>query len=355
LVTDRDTVLILTNEKDHAADAVDRELAELAIPTIRWDPGNVPCLAAAGAWFDGQDWEAPQYRTGSGPVDLSRVGVVWVRRPSVPAVGGAPELAAFIGDETASLMAGLWSVLQAEWVNDLTAGRRASSKPLQLAVAASVGWATPRTYIGNDPVEVRRLWSRCDRQIIMKPFTVAAVAVRGDLRVPYTSLVDAGELRDDDAIWGCPAIWQEALPKAFEVRITVVGDSVLAGAIDSQASSRTRDDWRRYDFENVAHSAHELPEEVRAQSLALVAALGLRFGAIDAVATPDGRYVFLEVNPFGQWLWMEQLCGLPIAEAHASLFARLLNDGGALSQSNSGSASRYQLSRTLRLARGAKG
>lgn len=333
MATERDTVLVLTNEEDHAADAVGRKLADHAIRTIRWDPGNVPGVAAAGAWFNGRVWEALRYRTGSGPVDLSRVGVVWVRRPSVPVVVGAPELAAFITDEAASLTAGLWSILPAEWVNDLTAGRRASSKPLQLSVAASVGWATPHTYIGNDPVEVRRLWSQCAGQMILKPFTVAAVPVTGNLRVPYTSLVADGELRDDDAIWRCPAIWQEAIPKAFEVRITVIGDSVLAGAIDSQASGRTRDDWRRYDFENVAHSAHDLAEQVRAQSLALVAALGLRFGAIDAVVTPDGRYVFLEINPFGQWLWMEQLCDLPIAEAHAALFGRLLSELGPASRS----------------------
>ncbi|MBI3751774.1 MAG: RimK domain-containing protein ATP-grasp [Chloroflexi bacterium] len=326
MATDRDTVLVLTNEQDHAADAVACKLTNRAIRTIRWDPGNVPGVAAAGAWFDRRRWKALQYRTGAGVIDLARVGVVWVRRPSVPVVGGPPEVAAFVVDESASLTNGLWSILAAEWINDLTAGRRASSKPLQLQLATSVGWKVPLTYIGNDPVEVRRLRARCGGQMIMKPFTTAAVPLAGTLRVPYTRLVGGADLRDDDAIWRCPAIWQEAIPKAFELRITVVGDHVLAGAIDSQASTRTRDDWRRYDFENVAHAAHDLPEHIRAQALALVSALGLRFGAIDAVVRPDGQYVFLEINPFGQWLWMEQLCGLPIADAHAALFASLLSD-----------------------------
>jgi len=47
----------------------------------------------------------------------------------------------------------------------------------------------------------------------------------------------------------------------------------------------------------------------------LVARLGLRFGAIDIIVTPDDRYVFLEINPNGQWLWIEEETGLPIRDA----------------------------------------
>ena len=326
---EREAVLILTNEDDHAADAVEEGLARARIPTIRWDPGTVPEIAAAGAWFHDGAWTRLRWRSGAGTHDLSRVGVVWVRRPSPPKIHGLPEVVAFVAEEATSLGLGLWSVMQAAWVNDVTAGRRAGSKPLQLAVASEVGWQTPETYIGNDPEEVRRLWERTAGRVIMKPFTLAAVPGPLGLRAPYTRRLSPADLEDQDAIWASPAIWQEAIDKAFELRITVVGEDVWAGAIDSQASDRTRDDWRRYDFEKVAHSAYEVPETVRDRCLALVTALGLRFGAIDVIVTPDGRYVFLEINPFGQWLWMEQLCGLPIATSHVKLFKNLLSrDGG---------------------------
>jgi glutathione synthase/RimK-type ligase-like ATP-grasp enzyme len=42
--------------------------------------------------------------------------------------------------------------------------------------------------------------------------------------------------------------------------------------------------------------------------------LGLNFGAVDMILTPDGRYVFLEINPNGQWGWVEDLTGMPISE-----------------------------------------
>jgi hypothetical protein len=55
-------------------------------------------------------------------------------------------------------------------------------------------------------------------------------------------------------------------------------------------------------------------------------AFGLFYGAIDLIRTLDGTYVFLEMNPFGQWAWVQDLCGLPLAEAHCQLF-RMLIDG----------------------------
>jgi glutathione synthase/RimK-type ligase-like ATP-grasp enzyme len=229
-----------------------------------------------------------------------------------------------VGDEALSLTTGLWSIIDAEWVSDLDAGRRAASKPLQLACAAALGWRTPETYIGNDPNEVRRVWQRTRGRVVVKPFVLAGVPLDGSVRVPYTRPLERHDLADDDRIWASPAIWQEAIEKSFELRITVVGEQVFAGAIDSQASERTRNDWRRYDFDQVRHTPFELPVEHQARSRSIVKELGLRFGALDVIVTPAGEYVFLEINPFGQWLWMEQLCGLPIAAAHVGLFQELL-------------------------------
>jgi pyruvate carboxylase len=49
----------------------------------------------------------------------------------------------------------------------------------------------------------------------------------------------------------------------------------------------------------------------------LMRSLGLRFGALDFLVTPEGEWVFLEVNPNGQRAFVEQATGLPIAAAIA--------------------------------------
>lgn len=117
----------------------------------------------------------------------------------------------------------------------------------------------------------------------------------------------------------CPVIFQAYVPKLFELRITVVGKQVFAAEIHSQQANHTRHDWRRYDNYKTPHLPHQLPCSMEQRCVHLVEQLGLSYGAIDMVVTPDGRYVFLEINPNGQYLWIEETTGLPISDAICDL------------------------------------
>jgi glutathione synthase/RimK-type ligase-like ATP-grasp enzyme len=72
---------------------------------------------------------------------------------------------------------------------------------------------------------------------------------------------------------------------------------------------------------NAKHVAHDLPDDVADKLRGLMHRLGLIYGAIDLRLTPDGRYVFLEINPAGQFLYVEQQTGQPIAAALAARLA----------------------------------
>lgn len=112
---------------------------------------------------------------------------------------------------------------------------------------------------------------------------------------------------------------QEYVEKALEFRVTIIGGRIFTCAIHSQDSERTRHDWRRYDFEKVKHEVYQLPVEVEQKLLALMKEWGLVYGAMDMILTPSGEYVFLEVNPTGQWGWIEYLTGMPISRTIAEL------------------------------------
>jgi glutathione synthase/RimK-type ligase-like ATP-grasp enzyme len=114
-------------------------------------------------------------------------------------------------------------------------------------------------------------------------------------------------------------IFQAYVPKRLEVRVTVVGSAIFPAEIHSQQTHRTRHDWRRYDHGETPYLPHALPGHVAERCLRLVAELGLCYGAIDLVLTPDGRYVFLEINPNGQYLWIEHATGMPISGAVCDL------------------------------------
>lgn len=72
--------------------------------------------------------------------------------------------------------------------------------------------------------------------------------------------------------------------------------------------------------EMVPHTIIDLPAALRDALHALMRRLNLEFGCIDIIEGQDDKYYFLEVNPNGQWLWIEQLTGAPIS---ASLAAEL--------------------------------
>jgi glutathione synthase/RimK-type ligase-like ATP-grasp enzyme len=122
----------------------------------------------------------------------------------------------------------------------------------------------------------------------------------------------------------CPIITQAAIPKALELRATVVGDEVLTVAIHSQQTRHTRHDWRRFDHDRTPITRYALDPVSQQRCRDLVRQLGLAYGAIDLILTPDGRIVFLEINPNGQYLWLELLGGVPISDS----VARWLANGG---------------------------
>src|SRR5205814_484076 len=102
----------------------------------------------------------------------------------------------------------------------------------------------------------------------------------------------------------------------YELRVTVVGARVFAAKIDSQANADAKLDWRR-SLHDVAYEAVALPEEIETRIQAFMRFFGLVYGAFDFIVTPQGGYVFLEVNPSGQYMWLECATGLGITAALA--------------------------------------
>jgi glutathione synthase/RimK-type ligase-like ATP-grasp enzyme len=86
--------------------------------------------------------------------------------------------------------------------------------------------------------------------------------------------------------------------------------------MNTQANEITRIDWRAGARE---HEIFDLPEQVKASIRRLVASFGLNFASIDLILTPEGEFVFLDLNPNGQWLWLELELGLPLSATMADL------------------------------------
>jgi MvdD family ATP-grasp ribosomal peptide maturase len=215
---------------------------------------------------------------------------------------------------------GLLASLPCFVIDRLSRLRQAEHKQLQLRVARDVGLDVPRTLISNEPSAVRAFADECRGKIITKMMAAFAVYEEGLEKVVFTNPVSAKDLEDLDGLRYCPMTFQEHLEKAVELRTTVVGDRVFTAAVDSKLMDRARNDWRREGRALMASwKPHDLPKDVEQKLLRLMDAFGLNYGAVDFVVTPDGRHVFLEINPAGEFFWLERDPGFPVSQAIADV------------------------------------
>lgn len=133
-----------------------------------------------------------------------------------------------------------------------------------------------------------------------------------DEPVPYDRVKDA------------PVLLQEEIPKRADIRVIVIGDVIYAVAIDSQQDEQTVVDWR-CGGPGLSHEVIDLPGQLRGQLLSLADSYHLSFAAIDMVLDASGQYIFLEINPSGEWGWLERVTDLDIS----SSVATVLMNGGA--------------------------
>ena len=131
-----------------------------------------------------------------------------------------------------------------------------------------------------------------------------------------------GDLQNFNNIGENPIFLQKYIEKSYEVRYTVVGDNHHVCKIDSQKSNIANIDWRRYDIPNTPHYPISPPIKIKNMITKFMKNFDLSFGALDFIVTPNGNWIFLEINTMGQWLWIEELTGLDISGSIVEMFSK---------------------------------
>ncbi|MEM8535174.1 MAG: MvdC/MvdD family ATP grasp protein [Chloroflexota bacterium] len=338
-------ILIITQEIDPHADYVLKLLRQMGHSAVRLHPANIPTAGVltyelSNAALDGQ------FHFDGRVIRPEEMDAVWWRKPRPYRLPRALsfEEREFAKLEINTVMKGIWSSLDCYWMSQPAAIREASYKLEQLKRAVNLGFGIPQTLITSDPERVRSFYETCEGQIVYKVMSDPMLGIsarldhytkwiEGDVQDPlahtelpqisatYTTPITEDYLNMLDTVQVAPCMFQAYVDKQYELRVIVVGDEVFPAEIHSQAHADTRVDWRHYEIP-IPYKHATLPEEISTRCVELTKSYGLNYGAIDLIVTPEGEYVFLEINPNGQWMWVQELVPtLKIGEAIAYYLA----------------------------------
>lgn len=313
-------VLLLTNRKDVTADLVVRRLDELDAPFLRLNSDDL------ATWCISLQPHQSCYRlTRDGEiVDLAHVKGVWFRRPDPQFIQGLSSVPEphldFARSQWSAVVRNLEALPRASWMNSPGRNRTAESKLLQLTLAKDCGLSIPKTFITNSRRDVEQLArSAAPRPLIAKGLYAPAVGEESNPSFVYTRLIDETTIEAIAEHELIPFVVQEAILPKLDLRVTIVDEHVI-GAVGKVPDAAEEVDWRAVD-PPVQFKPFDLSEEIAEGLRELRRRLGLRFGAADLAVREDGSIVFLEINPNGEWGWLEQAHGIEISQYLARALA----------------------------------
>ncbi|MGX4694186.1 ATP-grasp ribosomal peptide maturase [Streptomyces sp. JNUCC 63] len=309
------TVLILTGEEDVTADMVVVHLNASSVPVVRLDPADLTAgVALSGEYVHGSF--RGHLSAGGRLVSVNGLRSVWVRRPGVPAARAA-QPSAWLTEEATQALYGMLRGCAARWMNHPDAARRARHKPWQLRLAQRSGLPVPATVITTFPQAAREFAERFP-DLVVKP--VSGAHPQEPPRAVPTSRVAPDT--DFGAVAYGPTLLQRRVAKRADIRLTAVGDMLLA----ARKATPTDADPDEVDVRFAASDTPWLPAGVPPCVATAVRTYlreaELAYGAFDFAEDADGTWWFLECNQSGQFGFIEVETGQPIARTIAEWLAR---------------------------------
>lgn len=324
-------ILIITNKEDEHPTPVIKILNKRNIPVFRL---NTECLLTDYEftwWNSSADKHLMIINKQTGlEVFDDDIVTVWDRRPELPKelpLKGSEAVNKHNLEEATGFLRFIRSYLSSKpSIGSINFDRYASSKIEQMSCAISVRFRVPETCISNRHVDILEI-ARWNKELVLKPIASDGIREIGEDTeyVFYSQKVSQQDIINapKEAFTQTVTYIQNYIPKAFELRVTIVAKKVFACKIESQhlADNEGKIDWRQGYDHGLRYKPYDLPDDISEKCIKFLDKMRLNFGAFDFIVTPSGEYVFLECNPNGQWLWIEMETGLKISEAIANTLA----------------------------------
>jgi len=311
-------LLIVSNKRDLATDYLICRLYERGIPFIRINTEEYLSKWEVDFFINSQG-ASPQLTFNDGEIiPLTDITGAYIRQPRLPDIAVTDDDKEFSSREVGESLRSLWrSIGDDTWLNAPHNILRASNKPEQLKLAIEFGLQIPKTCVSANPAIIRNLYNKNNHKIIAKAVKHGFLFNGIDAKVAATQDIDKEYIDNIEKYAHIPMIFQEKIEKQFDIRITVVEDTIFSTAIYSQEYDETSLDWRLADHFKIALTQKKfvLPSTIEAKCKKLTQHFKLKYSAIDMIKAKDGGYYFLELNPNGQWAWLEHVAGHQIRDA----------------------------------------
>lgn len=284
------------------------------------------CLNQITLWHDTVTFQPENMRLQVGDQALTSCLLIWNRRAYPTALDymnrGEKK---FARGEFVQALFGALRALSKTWFNSPDAVQYASYKATQLAWVAGDGRLKfPHSLITSNVDQANAFINSKPCRYIIKPLYLPLIESDHGTQVVYTSLVDTQIREHLGEIKNSPCIVQEFIERKYDARVNVVGNQIFGTRMDTRHIEEAAIDGRRvYDYHDILHTPIELPSMISSACTDMCKDFGLRFGAFDFVIDENDNWFFLEVNPNGQWYWIEEMTGQPLSAAMASEIYRL--------------------------------
>ncbi|MFF6803226.1 ATP-grasp ribosomal peptide maturase [Streptomyces sp. NPDC012616] len=308
------TVLILTCEEDVTADMVVVHLNAAGVPVVRLDPADLThTVALSGEYVHGAF--RGHLSSAGRLVSLEGLRSVWVRRPGSPAARAA-QPSAWLTEEASQALYGMLRATGARWMNHPDASVRARHKPWQLRLAQRSGLPVPATIVTTFPQAAREFADRYP-DLVVKP--VSGAHPQDPPRAVPTTRVPPDA--DFAAVAYGPTLLQRRVAKRADIRLTAVGDRLLAARKDAVPGGDPDVVDVRYSPSATPWRPADVPPRLAEAVRTYLREAELAYGAFDFAEDADGTWWFLECNQSGQFGFVEVDTGQPIARTIADWLA----------------------------------
>lgn len=292
-------ILIISNKFDFSTDLITNKLRELNVPYLRLNRDEL------GEYSIDFDPFLPSLVIGiaglSYKITNNNLRSIYYRAPTFLRdifQNDLPEEEQLYRTQWSAFVRSLIVFENANWVNNPVDTYKAEMKPYQLYYAKKIGFKVPTTIISNytgNQINTTK--------IAIKSIDTAILSQNEDEAFVYTTILNSRDIIETQ--YSSPFFMQEGLVPKIDIRITVIGSTIIPIKIINDDG--IDEDWRKFKGE-IKYEIFVLPNDIHKFCLELAKGLKLSFCAIDMIETENG-FFFIEVNPTGEWAWLQKNTG----------------------------------------------